>query len=216
MRVPSFGVIDVPSGCSAHTDDWVLPASFHSQSQFKTDPVNFNFTYLSLNPPVLGSTIPNSPFSERKQVVENLTDTINEMINLQNRDRPLEGLKIQYLRALAEKVRHEKRWIGQIQCPFDLLIMSVIICVIVTCIVLWILYLRRISQVQFTKLQHLVGECIGTFPDNWQITESSDEGDDTRESSEGHSATTQASRTTPHPTPKPALRRKVLPEAVRQ
>ena len=51
---------------------------------------------------------------------------------------------------------------------------------------------------------------------NWQITESSDEGEDTRESSEGHSATTQASRATPHPTPKPALRRKVLPEAVRQ
>ena len=78
MGVLSFGVIDIPPGCSAHTDDWVLPASFHSEYQFQPDPINFNFTLMSFSPPPTGTSVPNPPHSERKSEVDNLTTIKSE------------------------------------------------------------------------------------------------------------------------------------------
>jgi hypothetical protein len=193
--IPSFGVIEVPSGCSAHTDDWILPASFHSEYQFQLDPINFNVTFLNLNPHPIGSPIPSSPYSKRKQIVENLTETINEMLTLKNRDRPLAGLKIQYLKALAEKVRIEKQWIGQFQCPFELLVLSIIVCVMIIFILIWVLCIKRALRIQLAALQtdflalaQLVKE------------DAEEEGEENREESSQPGPA-------PYPTPKPALRK---------
>jgi hypothetical protein len=198
MGIPSFGVIDVPSGCSAHTDDWVLPASFHSEYQFQLDPINFNFTFLSLNPPPIGSPIPSSPYSKRKQVMENLTETINEMLALKNRDRPLEGLKIQYLQALAEKIRSEKQWIGQFQCPFEFLILSLIVCMSVILLVVWVLCFKRALYKQFAALQT---EFLTLAP---LVKENADTEED-----EHCEESSQPGCPTPFPTPKPALRKQL-------
>ena len=33
---PSFGVLEIPPGCAANTDEWVLPASFQSASTLQS------------------------------------------------------------------------------------------------------------------------------------------------------------------------------------
>ena len=200
MKIPAFGIIEVPTGCSAHSDDWVLPASFRKDYNFNlTRPTNFNFTFL--NTDQLETYAPEAPSSDRAIKIENISEIVNELLNNPRRDQPLEGLNTHYLHSLAEKISAPRKWPGPLQCPMDFILFTGAAGVVIIIGIVWLWINKRRMQRQLETMERSFRGF--EMPQLREDTPVGDESVDTEISD-----VELSSNPTPYPTPRPTKRKK--------
>jgi hypothetical protein len=200
MKIPAFGIIEIPTGCSAHSDEWVLPASFRKDYNYNlTRPTNFNFTLLNTNQ--LETYTPKAPPSDRAMKIDNVSEIVNELLNNPHRDQPLEGLNMHYLHSLAEKISTQGRWSGPLQCPMDFILFAGSTGVVVIVGIVWLWINKRRMQRQLEAIERSLKGI--EMPQLREETPVGDESVDTEISD-----VELSSNPTPYPTPKPAKRKK--------
>ena len=103
---PSFGVLEIPPGCAANTDEWVLPASFQRTSTVQSgNPLLVNFTIPTfpreLSVHVVRPEIDNKP--RALDELNSISDMISSVLGRNENARDLAGTSVKTLRYLASE-----------------------------------------------------------------------------------------------------------------
>ena len=102
-RIPPSGILEIPPGCSAHTDEWVLPASFQRSSIVQlANPLMINFTVPSF-PNEMSLPVVRPGIDKRQEIneVQSISDMIHAVISRNKQAIDLAGTSVTTLRNLA-------------------------------------------------------------------------------------------------------------------
>ncbi|KZS10306.1 Uncharacterized protein APZ42_025260 [Daphnia magna] len=143
LQLPATGILEIPPGCTARTEDWILPASLEGQMEFTTKP---------LQAPTIRSGYANVTLEKTAAVFElptkNKTELnlISGMLRHNDKTRLSSEMTGQQIRQLLQKAETEKGMETQ-RYPYELALGLVTLTMI-------ILFIGYHTQQLKTKLEY--------------------------------------------------------------